>query len=161
MSLGWFDDLTNAESYFTNERLETDTWDNATDTQKNKAITQSYNRLFYGTEFTVPTYVNASAEQLIILKKANGEFAFYLLMHLEDEDRRKGIQAQGVIAQRVVKETYDKDMLNKIPIPPIVRDWLDIGGFGNLKSVEFVDIARDEDYTSDSPTPLIDLDLET
>lgn len=46
--------------------------------------------------------------------------ALYMLQHLADEDRRKGLQAQGVAQAGIVKETYKDTDLNYLPIPPFV-----------------------------------------
>ena len=143
MSLGWFTDLADAIAYFETERLVTTAWDAFTDDAlKSKAVTNAYNRIYYDPKYSLPTYATATAAELITLKKVNGEMAYYLAQHMEDEDRRKGIQAQGVVSAGIVKEVYDKDMLDKLPLPPIVEGLLsefETGGF------YAVGIERDED----------------
>jgi len=143
MALGWFDDLADANSYFTVERLETDSWDDLSDDKKAQAVVMAYNRIYYNPDYSVPSYAGATAAQLIILKKANGEMAYYLALHLEDEDRRKGIISQGVTAAGIVKEVYDKDRAGKIPIPPFVDELLI--DFSELKAFGMADLDRDED----------------
>lgn len=142
MSLGWFDDLNDAKAYFTGERLVTDAWDDLTDGQKTNSVIQSFNRLYYDPQFSLPLYADASAAELVILKKANGEMAYYLAQHLDDEDRRKGLQAQAVIKAGIVKEDYYADMLTDIPVPPFVlillTPWMTKKSFGAI------DLARDE-----------------
>lgn len=122
MPIGWFFDLSDADNYFANERLETDCWDALDSGDKDKALLNAYNRIFYDPDFSVPTYATATAAQLVILCKAQGEMAYYLCIHLHggDEDRRKGIQAQGVIRAGVVKEDYAEGWLDKLPVPPFV-----------------------------------------
>ena len=122
MSLGWFNDLADANLYFTNERLETESWDDLTPaaTLKPKVVLNAYNRLYYDPRWILPTYVEATADELVILKKINGEMAYYIALHLADEDRRKGIQAQATIEAGVVKEKYDKDKLGDAPVPAVV-----------------------------------------
>jgi hypothetical protein len=146
MSLGWFNDLADANLYFTNERLETESWDDLTPTAtlKPKVVLNAYNRLYYDPRWILPTYVEATADELVILKKINGEMAYYIALHLADEDRRKGIQAQATIEAGVVKEKYDKDRLDEAPVPAVViamlAPWLT-----PLTMFGAVDLARDEE----------------
>jgi hypothetical protein len=144
-AIGWFDALATAESYFTSERLETTAWDGlATDAKKTKALTQAYNRIFYSGLFDVPEYADATAAELVVLRKAQAEMAYYLAQHLADEDRRKGIQAQGVVEAGIVKEKYADGSLSDIPIPPIVSGILeDFSTDGDEFYAQGVD--RDED----------------
>ena len=146
MSIGWFVDLAEANTYFTNERLETEEWDDLTPaaTLKPKVIINAYNRLYYDIRWTLPTYAGATAVEREILKRANGEMAYYLALHLSDEDRRKGIQAQATIEAGVVKEKYDKDRLDEAPVPAVViamlAPWLT-----PLTQFGAIDLARDEE----------------
>lgn len=144
-AIGWFASLADAESYFTSERLETNAWDAlTTDAKKTKALIQAYNRLYYSGLFELPTEPEAPAADLVVLKKAQGEMAYYLAQHLADEDRRKGIQAQGVTEAGIVKETYSEGALSDIPIPPLVAGILeDYSTAGEAFYVAAVD--RDED----------------
>ena len=148
MSLGYFDDLSDAEDYFEIERLETEAWDDLQEIsgnlQKSKVLTMAYNRLYYDQRWDLPTYADATMAELVILQKANGEMAYYLALHLADEDRRKGIQAQGVIEAGIVKEKYSEGMLMSLPIPPCVEALLEpfevqFPAFG------VIDLARDEE----------------
>jgi hypothetical protein len=144
MAFGWFADLADANTYFTDERLVTESWDNLTNAQKQKVLVQAYNRIYYSREFIVPTYLEATAADLVVLRKANGEFAYYLALHLDDEDRRKGLQAQATVEAGVVKEKYKDTALYDTPIPQFVRDLL----CGYLAGVDTnfgaVDLERDE-----------------
>ena len=145
MPIGWFFDLAQAEDYFDDERLDAEAWDLLDSTQKPAALTQAYNRIYYSKEFIVPTYAEATAGDLVVLRKAQGEFAYYLAIHARDEDRRKGLQAQAVIKAGVVKEDYDAAKLYDTPIPPFVRDLLCAYLAGD-PGQEFgaVDLCRDE-----------------
>ncbi|MFW6121756.1 MAG: hypothetical protein ACOC80_12795 [Petrotogales bacterium] len=148
MSLGYFDDLSDANEYFMDERLITTAWDDlADDATKTKAIKNAYNRIYYSPKYDVPKYADASAAQLVILKKANGEMAYFLAQHLEDEDRRKGLQIQGITDAGIVKEKYSKDDLMSLPIPPFVDTLLK--DFKTAKAFGMVDIERDEDEDVD------------
>jgi len=151
MSIGWFLDLNEANDYFINERLETDAWNNlANDAIKMKAIKNSYNRIFYDPRYDVPTYATATVAQLIKLKIINGEMAYYLALHLADEDRRKGLIAQGVTDAGIVKEKYDRDKINDLPIPPFVDAMLGDLGFKTVKAFGIVNLERDEDESVDT-----------
>ena len=148
--IGWFSDLDDAKNYFKDERLETSAWDDLDATKMSKLIKQSYNRIYHSPKFDVPTYADASAVQLVKLRIVNAEMAYYLAVHLADEDRRKGLHAQGVVDAGIVKEKYNKDMLNELPIPPIVEALLEAGSFTTEKAFGMVDIERDEDESVDT-----------
>ena len=133
-----------ASLYFTDERQITTLWDAlTTDDQKNKVLNNAYNRLFYSPDYSLPEAGSETAAQLVVLIKAQSEMAYYILMHLEDEDRRKGLQTQAVTSAGIVKEVYDKDRAGKVPIPPIVDELLE--DFSELKAFGMADIDRDED----------------
>jgi len=144
MSIGWFSGLPDAESYFLNERFETANWDAVTDEQKTKAINYSYNRLYHSPKWDLPTYAAADATALVKLRIINAEMANYIIIHLYDEDRRKGIQAQGVTKAGIEEETYDKNYLDRLPVPAFVEDllkpWL------KAKYLHITNIDRDENY---------------
>jgi hypothetical protein len=124
MALGWIVNVAAANTYFSTERLETSAWDALTEVsanlQRTKVLMMAYNRLYYCGLFELPTYDEASAAQLVILCKAQAETAYYLAQHLADEDRRTGLQAQGVETAGIVKETYQSSGFAQLPIPPIV-----------------------------------------
>jgi len=115
--------LAEANTYFTT-RLSSSAW-TGSDATKTAALTTAYDRLFYSGLFDLPTLAEATAEQLVILKKAQCEMAYYLLLHLADEDRRKGLQAQGIIEAGIVKERYSEKDLADLPIPAFVSGLLD------------------------------------
>lgn len=147
MALGWLASIDSADNYFALERLHRNWWDAlkiSADTKQAAVLIQAYNRLYYGNEFVLPTYAEASADQLVVLRKANCEMAYYLAQHLADEDRRKNIQAQGVRVAGIVKETYSEDMLKNTPVPPFVRDMLIAAGFKKTKLFKVVALERDE-----------------
>lgn len=145
MAIGWLINLAEATAYFTSHRLETHFWDTASNTIKTKALENSYNRIFYHDDYSIPA--SPSPAQLVRLKMAQNEMAYYLLIHLADEDRRKGIQAQGVVKAGIVKEDYDKALLLWLPIPPFVDDLL--SEFKKKKHFYKVDIDRDEEESVD------------
>lgn len=145
MSIGWFIDMNDADSYFQIERLETEAWDDlgSGTGMKDKVIVQAYNRLYYDARWELPTYAEASAIDLVRLRKANAEMAYYLAVHLADEDRRKGIQAQGVITAGIVKEEYSEAMLMATPVPPVVIDLL--SPWSSEETFGAINLVRDED----------------
>lgn len=152
MSLGWFDNLADAKAYFTNERLVTTAWDALVvlgDPTATKAVINAYNRIYYDPRYNVPTYADATAIELVILKKVNGEMAYYLAQHMEDEDRRMGLRAQGVIKAGIVKEDY-KDNSMESPVPPLLDAILEDAGFTAGKAFGMVDVDRDEDESVDT-----------
>ena len=150
MATGWFSNLADAESYFTDERLETAAWDDlSTDAKKTKAVKNGYNRIYYDSRYDVPTYAAATVAQLVVLRIVNGEMAYFLAMHLASEDRRMGLEAQHVTDAGIVKEKYDEDKLNDLPIPPFVDALLEAEGFTTEKAFGMVDVDRDEDKSVD------------
>lgn len=156
MSTGWFNNLADAEAYFTIDRLVTTAWDDlSTDALKTKAVIQGYNRIFYDPQYNVPTFAAATAAQLVILKKVNGEMAYYLAVHLSAEDHRKGLQAQAVTDAGVVKEKYNKDLLDELPVPPMVKALLDEF---DLKGETMVMIPIDRDENEDLDTDVVEED---
>jgi len=147
MNIGYFAALAGAETYFEEERLETEAWDDlgelSGDVLKTKVLKMAYNRVYYDPRWSLPTYAEASAAALVELAKANAEMAYYLAIHLADEDRRKGLQAQGVIEAGVVKEKYSEGSLMDIPVPPFVIAIL--APWSTAKAFGAVNVARDEE----------------
>jgi len=147
---GWAS-VAEADLYFTDERNISTLWTAlADDDAKNRVLNMAYNRIFYCASVSVPAAGVETAAQLVGLIIIQAEMAYYLLKHLNDEDKRKGIQAQGVIKAGVVKEDYDKDMLTKIPMPPIVEELLIDAGYLTSKPLfGMIDIDRDENESVD------------
>ena len=145
--IGWLT-LAEAETYFTT-RLESGAW-TGTDAVKTAALTTAYNRIRYLKDYTIPT--SPTAAQELILMDAQCELSLYMLIHLEDEDRRKGLMAQGVAGAGIVKETFvrfgsDVIKADEVPLPPIVKQMLN-SFYDYNQQLYAVDIDRDEDYTS-------------
>ena len=147
MGIGYFDEIADADTYFEDERLETEAWDDleelSGETLKTKVLIQAFNRIYYDPRWSLPTYAEASALILSELQKANAEMAYYLAQHLEDEDRRKGLQAQGVITAGVVKEQYSEKHLMDLPVPPFVIAILKPWSTERFAGV--LEISRDDD----------------
>jgi len=145
MSIGYFNDIAEADKYFEDERLETGAWDALTESGaflKSKVIRMAYNRLYYDPRWSLPTYAEASASDLARLQKANAEMAYYLAIHIADEDRRKGLQVQGVTEAGIVRETYSESALMEVPVPPFVAAIL--SPWSAEAYAEVIDLARDE-----------------
>jgi len=120
--------IAEADAYFV-KRLSAAAWTSIVidsgNSTKTAALTTAFDRLFYFKPGTLPVLEAASAEQLVRLKKAQCEMALYLLVHLAGEDRRKGLQVQGVKAAGVVQETYAETELASLPVPAIVANLLE------------------------------------
>jgi len=118
-----FISVADANTYFST-RLSATAWTDIpadpTFAKKTAALTTAYDRLFYSGLFDLPDFTSATAAELVVLQKAQCEMALYLLGHLADEDRRKGLQAQGVTVAGIVKEQYVEADLTTLPIPPFV-----------------------------------------
>lgn len=137
--------LADADTYF-ETRLAADAWNDIVDdsscTTKTAALTTAYSRIYYSGLWDLP--LAPTAAQLVILSRAQCELALYMLIHLEDEDRRKGIQAQGVTRSDIVKEMYRESDMATIPIPPFVAAMLQDFSTGG-KEFYVTEINRDED----------------
>jgi len=148
MAYGYIQTIAWANDYFSTERLESAIWDRLSgsgDAEKSAALLNAYNRLIYDRRFSLPTPAQASVAQLKILRIAQCEVAYYLAGHLRDEDRRKNLQAQGVIKAGIVKEEYVKEMIKEVPIPAIVLMLLN--DFRRSVSFQTADLTRDENAT--------------
>lgn len=143
---GW-STLAEANTYFEENRLVTTHWDAlSTDDLKNKVLNNAYTRLIHDKRWSIPS--SPTATQLANLKIAQQEAAYNLALHLADEDRRKGLQAQGVQEAGIVKEKYPAgtflpDWIEKIPFPAIVLNIMD--AFATAKPFYIKEIDRDEE----------------
>ena len=144
-----------ADTYFLTRAGATD-WISLSSTEKQAYLTTAFNRLEYSNKYNFPT--SPTTDELTILKMAQCEMAWYMKIHIEDEDSRKGIQAQGVVSAGIVSESYNVDMLTDIVIPGTVVRLL--RGFKSSKKAVMLDIYRDDDYSVNSTEPVSDLDLE-
>ena len=130
-----------ADTYFATRAGEAITaWPALVDATKQAYLTTSYNRIYYDSRWSIGS--SPTAVQLDILQKAQCELAWYFYIHINDEDRRKGIQAQGVIGANVVGETYDSGMLGAVPYPPFILSLLE--GFSTYTPFGAMEIGRDE-----------------
>ena len=152
-----------ADAYFST-RLFSTAWTGIAvasgDPVKTAALTTAYDRLFYCGLFDLPTLAAATVDQLVVLRKAQCEMALYMLIHLADEDRRKGLHAQGVVGSNIVGETYvrfasDTMSLSDLPIPPFVAHLLKDYSIA-AAPFHAIDIDRREDESVD--TSVVGLD---
>ena len=151
MAIGWFADLAAADTLLDLEWMDHDAWtDLATNAIRTACLYQAYNRLYYSKEFILPTYADATVDDLVVLTKAQAEMALYLALHINDESRRKGLQAQATTDAGVVKEKYDKDLLLSTPLPPFVRDLLCAYLAGDDTQFGAIDLCRDEEESVDT-----------
>ena len=142
MAIGWLADVAEGIALYYKSRLEQQAWDDVNDHIKEKALYNAYDRIRFDSHYSIP--VAPSASDLERLKLAQTEMGYYLLVHLADEDSRKGLQAQGVITAGIVKEQYSEAMLQTLPIPPFVAmllfPWLVNTGF-----ISTANLSRDEE----------------
>ena len=149
MAIGWVTDVATADLFFLTKRLETTAWDALTVTSakdmKTAVLNMAYDRLRFCQDFDLIPPAPTAA-QLEKLQLAQYETAYYLAMHLKDEDRRKGIQAQGVQEAGIVKEVYAEGFLSKLPLPQIVNELMaEFSSSGSAAPFYVTDIDRDED----------------
>ena len=143
--------VVDADLYFST-RLSANAWADIAPTSgdpiKTAALTTAYERLYFSGLFNLPLFLDATADQLVVLKKAQCELSLYMLIHLADEDRRKGLQAQGVTVAGIVKEQYSEADLNYLPIPPFVAGLLEEFSTAIINPFYISKIDRDEDEDS-------------
>jgi hypothetical protein len=148
MAIGYIDTLSDANDYFTDERLDSTCWDDyaeSGDARQNAVLIQAYNRLYYSKTWSLPESIaGLDAADTKRLQIAQLETAYYMCCHLQDEDRRKGLQTQAVTDAGVVKEKYDKDRLDKLPFPAIVHTLLD--KWKKETGFHILELTRDETY---------------
>jgi hypothetical protein len=142
MAIGWLTDVPEGIALYYLSRLEQQAWDDVNDHIKEKALYNAYDRIRFDPHYSIP--VAPTAAELERLKLAQVEMGYYLLVHLADEDSRKGIQAQGVIEAGIVKEKYSEAMLQTLPVPPfvaaILTPWL-----VNTSFIGTANLSRDEE----------------
>ena len=112
--IGWTSSV-NANSFFTT-RYGAGAWASLTVAEQTALLTTAWNRILYDPRWSIPASPDAATKAK--LAYAQEETAWYMYTHIEDEDRRKGLQAQAVTQAGIVQESYDKDKLNEIPLPP-------------------------------------------
>lgn len=124
-----------ADTYFSSRLGSSEHW--VSGAEKESALITAYNQLNGCGFFDFP----ASATQ--VMKDAQCEQALFLLVHVEDIDRRKGLQVQGVATAGIVKESY-KENIDQIPICTNAKNFLkDYSVEG--KDIYAVDLTRDEE----------------
>lgn len=144
-----------ADTYFST-RIGAESWEDLTATQKAARLTTAYNRIYFDPRWTIPA--TPSATEKAKLAFAVEETAWFMHGHMEDEDRRKGLQAQAVISAGIVQESYDKDRAATIPLPPAVEALLD-DSFTTKKSFYAIDIDRREPVGTDQDVTDVDNSL--
>lgn len=142
--IGWVA-LTAADAFFST-RYGCSAWAPLTEEDRTALLTTAWNRILYDPRWTIPTSPDAATKAK--LAYAQELTAWYMYTHLADEDRRKGLQAQGVVAAGIVKETYDVASLDKVPLPPDAEAIL-AALFTTAKPFYVVDIDRKEPCSVD------------
>jgi hypothetical protein len=123
-----------------------------------KLLTRAWYRILYDPRWTIPA-APAAADKAK-LAYAQEMTAWYMHIHVDDEDRRKGLQAQAVTQAGIVQETYDKDRAAEIPLPPEAIGILD-SMFTTKKPFYVMDIDRREPVGADQDVIDIDNSLNT
>lgn len=118
-----------------------------------KLLTRAWLRILYDPRWTIPSTPDAATKAK--LAYAQELTAWYMYIHVNDEDRRKGLQAQAVVQAGIVQETYDKDKLNQIPLPPEALAIL-LKLFKATKPFYATDIDRREPVGADQDVTNID-----
>lgn len=131
---GWVT-LAEAETYMGTRLGASKYWN--TGASKIAALQTAYNQLVACGLFSFPTVA------VDAMKNAQYEMALFLLIHQEDMDVRKGLQAQGVTGAGIVQENYDASKANIMPIPPIVENLLST--YKVLSPIHVVNLERDEE----------------
>jgi hypothetical protein len=111
--IGWVEQ-TAAATFFTT-RYGCSAWATIISDDQISLLTTAWNRILHDPRWTIPA--SPGAAEKAKLAYAQELTAWYMHTHIEDEDRRKGLQAQGVIQSGLVQETYDRDRLDIIPLP--------------------------------------------
>jgi hypothetical protein len=143
--IGWVE-LTAADTFFST-RYGCSAWAPLKTEDRTALLTTAWNRILYDPRWTIPA--SPDATQKAKLAYAQELTAWYMYTHLEDEERRKGLQAQGVVGAGIVKETYDTGSLDKIPLPAEALGVLE-SLFVTAKSFYAVDIDRKESCSVDA-----------
>lgn len=128
--------LAEANDYFAT-RVGSSLWNESNPIEKAQALVSAFNQLSGCGLFDIPSEITSN------LKNAQCEMALFILKYQEDIDARKGLQAQGVSSAGIVQETYDKDMMSQVPVPPIVKSML--SEYESGSNLEALEAKRDDD----------------
>lgn len=151
--IGWTS-VADAATFFAT-RLGCSAWATA---EQIPLLTTAWNRIRFDPRWTIPAV--PTADQKEKLAYAQYLTAWYMNVHLEDEDRRKGLQAQGVVSAGLVQESYDVNRLDSIPLPAEALGVLE-NLFTTAKPFYVVDIDRKEPVSAGVDTTETDDSLNT
>jgi hypothetical protein len=98
-----------ANIYF-GTRISSADWAAAADADKDKALQTAFRQIKYNTDYEIPSETSDN------LKYAQCEQAVFLIKFATAISYRKGLQAQGVTAAGIVKETYSEAKLDELAI---------------------------------------------
>ena len=138
--------VADATTYFATRYGAGDQWGTSipSETNKEAALITAYNQIQSCKLFEIGTVTQD-------VKNAQCEQALFIIIHQTDSDSRMGVQAQGVLAAGIVKETYKASSGGEIPISPIAKRMLETAGaFTGRKLAYVMDIDRDEDEDADA-----------
>lgn len=149
--IGWVS-IANAATFFST-RYGADAWAALSVANQTSLLTTAWNRILYDPQWSIPA--TPSVDDKAKLAYAQELTAWYMYTHIEDEDRRKGLQAQAVVSAGIVQESYDREKLEKVPYPPEALVILE-KYFKLNKPFYVVDIDRREPVGADQDTTDID-----
>lgn len=145
--IGWVS-KTDADAFFVT-RYGCSAWATLIAADSTALLTTAWMRILYDPRWTIPA--SPSADEKAKLAYAQELTAWYMYTHLEDEDRRKGLQAQAVVQAGIVKEVYDASRLDEIPLPAGALGVLE-EYFLETKSAYVLDIDRKEPVGANQDT---------
>jgi len=154
--IGWVDP-TAAATFFASQYGMTDWATLVTAGNADKLLTRAWYRILYDPRWVIPASPDAPTKAR--LAYAQELTAWYMYIHVGDEDRRLGLQAQGVVQAGIVQETYDKDRFGNVPLPPEALAIL-LETFTEVKSFYAADIDRRESAGADQNVVSIDNSLD-
>ena len=131
--------MAQADDYF-DSRVGTSEYWSAGGPDNEAALITSYKELNNSNQFTFPS------TSTTVMKDAQCEYAFYLLIHAPDRTIREGLQTQNVVKAGVVKEEYliPRKHMN---FPPLIMSMLE--GLTTRKNGYIFDIERNEEQETD------------
>ena len=91
--IGWTSKVDAAAFFVT--RYGCGAWATMADADITALLTTAWNRIRFDSRWTIPAAPTAAQKEK--LAYAQDLTAWYMYIHLQDEDRRKGLQVQGVI----------------------------------------------------------------
>jgi hypothetical protein len=106
---------------------------------KESALITAYRQLSMNPSYSFPT---ATTSITTAMKYAQCEQALFLIQFSDEILHRKGLQAQGVVSAGIVKEQYDQNKIDELPICQMAKNMLK--SFEVDTGLAISDLERDE-----------------